>query len=415
MSHSYGSYSSGLISPVRVSVYLNGASAGAAGRRVVLDRGESLAENLQKIATKLNFEKRCTKPRLYTKSGIEVDDVDEVIEGEVLFFEPNGLMFQTPGTGSMGSTGGGGVPRGGSRRKSIETGSLSSYGSTSAESQGNRANQQQQYVGKGGSAQYSRTTTGTFSEVNQPKAATVPRNACLARGNSFEYDYLFKFILVGSVAVGKSCILLRFTDQRFRPSHETTIGVDFGTETIRVRGNQRIKLQIWDTAGQEYFKAITRAYFREAAAAIIVYDVSNRQSFDDLKQWLDNVRNASTNRSLTITLVGNKCDKTSAERVVSEKEGEQFARENGLLFLEASALSGENIQELFARTADAVLRKVDSGIIDLDDPSQGVRRGEFNIDQLAMNNNLHPSSTNYNLTVDGNNLGHENADDGCYC
>lgn len=364
-----------------MSVYLNGAGPNAAGRRVVLDRAESLAENVTRIAHKLKLDHQCPDPKVFTKQGIEVDSVEEIIEGEILFFEPRGRPFQA-------------VDR--SKVASVKSSTRTSFGSTSS-------------VG---------STRSRSRRRQAPKGSGTASPRELIRGNSFEYNYLFKFILVGSVAVGKSCLLLQFTDQRFRPSHESTIGVDFGTNTIRVR-NKRVKVQIWDTAGQEYFKAITRAYFREAAAALIVYDVNNRESFDDVKVWLENVRSSATNRSLVITLVGNKCDRSDVERRVSTEEGETFARENGLLFLETSALSGENVYDAFTRTADAVMRKIDSGLIDLADPAQGVRRGDFAPVAgagAASGDKQGPSTSGpYQLNVNnGNRLGAE-PDTGCYC
>eukprot|EP00516_Mucochytrium_quahogii_P002103 CAMPEP_0203749792 /NCGR_PEP_ID=MMETSP0098-20131031/4204_1 /ASSEMBLY_ACC=CAM_ASM_000208 /TAXON_ID=96639 /ORGANISM=" , Strain NY0313808BC1" /LENGTH=370 /DNA_ID=CAMNT_0050638893 /DNA_START=1720 /DNA_END=2832 /DNA_ORIENTATION=+ len=370
---------------------MNGSAPGAAGRRVVLDRDESLDENIQRIAHKLKIGK-CPKPRIFTRKGIEVQEIEEVIEGEVLLFEPRGEEFHKIESAASKEGFVGTESSFGSTVSSV-TGSCVSRESRHRRRRKDRARRHQQYEGESSLASVSTT---------------------LDRQNSFEYDYLFKFILVGSVAVGKSCLLLRFTDQQFRPTHETTIGVDFGTETIRIRHKDRIKIQIWDTAGQEYFKAITRAYFREAAAALIVYDVMNRGSFNDLKQWLDNVKGTSTNNSLTIMLIGNKAD--ASNRQVSTEEGEAFARENGLLFMETSALSGYNVREAFTRTADAVLRKINSGQIDLDDPSQGVRRGDFNAGQAAGKTNANaPSNGQYRLNVNrNNNMGNEGGE-GCYC
>lgn len=308
---------------MRVSVYINGSGPGAPGRRVLLDRSETLDEAVSRITSKLSLTNRCPEPILFTTQGIRVADVDEIIEGEVLLFEPRGMAFEPV-----------------------------------------------------------QKRDGSFGSVPSIKPS-------LHTGNTFEYEYLFKFILVGSVAVGKSCILLRFTDNRFRPTHETTIGVDFGTETIQVRGNHNIKIQIWDTAGQESYKAITRAYFREAAAALIVYDVTNPTSFTDITQWLENVKGSSTNRSITIALIANKSDKEQPERRISSSQGESFALDNGLLYFETSALSGSGIQDVFLKTAEAVLRKLDTGLIDPDEPTHGVRRGEM-IPKLPTALSIHP-------------------------
>jgi len=371
--------------PLRVSVFLNGdAAQGGAGRRVVLDRAESLAENLQRIAHKLRLDpRRCPQPCLYTRRGVRLSDVEEIIEGEVLYFEPRGAPFAIPER-SIGSTAGNSVPA----------------------PKGNSSFKSNRSVASGRSSVRSRKQATPRSATN----AISPRD--LVRSNSFEFDYLMKFILVGSTAVGKSCLLMRFTSDRFNPSHEATVGVDFGSEIISIR-DRRIKTQVWDTAGQEYFRSITKSYFREAAAAIIVFDFTNRGSFDDLHLWLENVRSSSTNRQLVITLVGNKSDKPLNEQRITVEEAEKFARENGLIFVQASALSGAGVSEAFTRTADAVLRKVDAGLIDTSDSANGVRRGEFQSATVASD----VSSTSrslYPINVGGNRIGAEE-DDSCYC
>ncbi|GBG33949.1 Ras-related protein Rab-2A [Hondaea fermentalgiana] len=413
--------------PIRVSVYLNGTGSGAAGRRVVLDRAESLAENAVRIAHKLKLDLQCPAPKVYTKQGIEVDNVEEIIEGEVLYFEPRGRPFmgttERSGRGASQSTG---ANASSNADNNVGASAATRSGRVSGVSPPTAGSNYRTANASNTARSSTRTSFGSTSSVGSTRSRRrrhTPRSAGTAspreliRGNSFEYNYLFKFILVGSVAVGKSCLLLQFTDQRFRPAHEATIGVDFGTETIRVR-NKRVKVQIWDTAGQEYFQSITRTYFREAAAALIVYDVNNRETFNDIKVWLDNVRSSATNRSLVITLVGNKCDKPEVERAVTTEEGETFARENGLLFLETSALSGENVHDVFARTADAVMRKIDAGLIDLSDPSQGVRRGDFApaVGGTGAGSKSGPSASGpYQLNVNGNRLGNEPDEGGCYC
>lgn len=118
--------------------------------------------------------------------------------------------------------------------------------------------------------------------------------------------YLFKYIVIGDSAVGKSCLLLQFTDQRFKLEHDVTIGVEFGARTVNVSG-ESVKLQIWDTAGQESFRSITRAYYRGSAAALLVFDVTNRSSFESIGHWLKEAR-LNTSPQVTIAMVGNKVD-----------------------------------------------------------------------------------------------------------
>merc|ERR1712232_1369932 len=118
---------------------------------------------------------------------------------------------------------------------------------------------------------------------------------------SLPYKYLFKYIIVGDTAVGKSCLLLQFTDKRFQPVHDLTIGVEFGSRTLTIDGSQ-VKLQIWDTAGQEKFRSITRSYYRGAAGALLVYDITRRETFESLGAWLEDCRKFS-NSNIVIMLI----------------------------------------------------------------------------------------------------------------
>jgi Ras-related protein Rab-2A len=125
------------------------------------------------------------------------------------------------------------------------------------------------------------------------------------------YSYIFKFITVGESGVGKSCLLLQFSDRRFRADHDVTIGVEFGAKTISVE-DKTLKIQVWDTvtcsqAGQENFLSVTRAYYRGSVAALLVYDVSSRLSFDSLSKWLDEIHN-NAGEAVTVLLVANKAD-----------------------------------------------------------------------------------------------------------
>ena len=120
------------------------------------------------------------------------------------------------------------------------------------------------------------------------------------------YDYLFRYIIVGDMAVGKSCILLQFTDNKFRHQHELTIGVEFGAKTVEI-ADKLVKIQIWDTAGQEAFQAITRTYYKGAVGALLVYDITRKETFLHAIKWLEEVKNNSS-KQIVIILVGNKKD-----------------------------------------------------------------------------------------------------------
>lgn len=186
------------------------------------------------------------------------------------------------------------------------------------------------------------------------------------------YAYLFKYIIIGDTGVGKSCLLLQFTDKRFQPVHDLTIGVEFGARLVNI-DNQQIKLQIWDTAGQESFRSITRSYYRDAAGALLVYDITRRESFNHLTRWLEEAR-ANGNPNMTIMLIGNKSD-LEHRRAVSTKEGEQFAAENGLVFMETSAKTAINVETAFIKTAERIHEKITQGVYDASREGNGVKLG----------------------------------------
>ncbi|XP_009396663.2 ras-related protein RABB1c-like [Musa acuminata AAA Group] len=187
------------------------------------------------------------------------------------------------------------------------------------------------------------------------------------------YDYLFKYIIIGDTCVGKSCILLQFTDKRFQAIHDLTIGVDYGAKMISIE-DKLIKLCIWDTAGQETFRSITRSYYRGAVAALLVYDITRRRTFDHLADWLEDARRHA-NADMTIMLIGNKSD-LARKRAVSTEEGEQFAKDHGLMFMEASARSGENVEEAFLSTAEIIYKRIRDGQYDVSNESCGIKIGE---------------------------------------
>ena len=171
--------------------------------------------------------------------------------------------------------------------------------------------------------------------------------------------------------VGKSCLLLQFTDKRFQHVHDLTIGVEFGSRMVSINDRQ-IKLQIWDTAGQESFRSITRSYYRGAAGALLVYDITRRETFEHLSSWLEDARQHA-NPNMTIMLIGNKSD-VAHKRQVSREEGEEFAREHGLVFLETSAKTSDNVEEAFINTASVICEKIDDGL-DVSNESHGIKVG----------------------------------------
>ncbi|KAI3795745.1 hypothetical protein L1987_38402 [Smallanthus sonchifolius] len=157
-------------------------------------------------------------------------------------------------------------------------------------------------------------------------------------------DYLFKIVLIGDSAVGKSNLLARFARDEFYPNSKSTIGVEFQTQKIEIKGKE-IKAQIWDTAGQERFRAVTSAYYRGAVGALLVYDISRRQTFQSIGRWLNELHTHSDMNVVSI-LVGNKSDLKDA-REVSTEEGKLLAESEGLFFMETSALDSSNVTAAF--------------------------------------------------------------------
>jgi len=167
-----------------------------------------------------------------------------------------------------------------------------------------------------------------------------------------EYDFLFKLVLIGDSGVGKSCLLLRFADDNFTSSYISTIGVDFRFRTVYVDG-KTVKLQIWDTAGQERFRTITSAYYRGADGIILVYDVTNKESFDHVEEWLAEVDRYANESTLKL-LVGNKADLVE-QKEISEETAQQFADSLGIPFIEASSKTATNVDAAFLTVTRALV------------------------------------------------------------
>jgi len=169
-----------------------------------------------------------------------------------------------------------------------------------------------------------------------------------------DYDFLFKLVLIGDSGVGKSCLLLRFADDNFTDSYISTIGVDFRFRTITI-DKKTVKLQIWDTAGQERFRTITSAYYRGADGIIMVYDVTNQESFDHVEEWLSEV-DRYANENTSKLLVGNKADLVD-EKVVQEETAQRFAEKLGISFLETSAKTATNVDAAFLTMAKELIKQ----------------------------------------------------------
>lgn len=163
-----------------------------------------------------------------------------------------------------------------------------------------------------------------------------------------DVEKLFRVIIVGDTGVGKSCLLLRFSEDRFNENHDVTIGVEFGTRTLKI-GNQVIKLQIWDTAGQESYRSITRSFYRRADGVLLVYDITAKHTFENCSHWMEEIRQNS-NSEAVIFLIGNQMDLVNSGQMeeVSQSDAEQFVKMHNLNgFAMTSAKSGMNVENAF--------------------------------------------------------------------
>ena len=198
------------------------------------------------------------------------------------------------------------------------------------------------------------------------------------------FNYLFKFIIIGDSSVGKSNLLLRYLNDKFEDEYQATIGVEFGAKNLEIN-NINYRIQLWDTAGQEQFLSITRAYYQNSVCAIVVYDISNEITFTNVKKWISDVR-AQSPKNIYIMLVGNKID-LSDQRKVSYEKGLEFAQSNNVNFIETSAKTGENVENLFYNCTNDIANKIKNNEYDLNDDSCGIKVGIIVKPKNENNNN----------------------------
>ena len=188
---------------------------------------------------------------------------------------------------------------------------------------------------------------------------------------SINFNYLFKYIIIGDAAVGKSNLLLRYAHGQFKDEYQLTIGVEFGAKNISI--NDKIyRIQIWDTAGQENFRSITRAYYKNSVCALVVYDITNRDSFNNISNWVEDCKNQSP-KTIFMVLVGNKSD-LNDKRVISVDEGRELAEKYNMIFFETSAKTGENVELIFFKSAEEIAKKIEAGYYDLENDC-GIKQG----------------------------------------
>ena len=181
-------------------------------------------------------------------------------------------------------------------------------------------------------------------------------------------DTVYKVLLLGDSTVGKTCFLLRYCDKTFQEAHLSTIGLDYRLKTMTLQNGKNIKLQIWDTAGQDRFRAITKNYYKGANWIILIYDITNLQSYENVKNWIAQIREQA-NPNVVIYLAGNKIDVVEELRMVKTEDGQKIADEFNLPFYETSAKSGINVNKIF----DDLVEKVDEIYSKLEVPKSEVK------------------------------------------
>ncbi|KAI1343995.1 GTP-binding protein rab2 [Xylariaceae sp. FL0016] len=217
------------------------------------------------------------------------------------------------------------------------------------------------------------------------------------------WDYIAKLVCIGDSGCGKSSLTIRLCEGRFSPQHDVTIGVEFGSRIVPVGppasklppgspppppeeedpSQKHMKLSLWDTAGQETYKSVTRSYFRGASGALLVFDITRKATFQHVTDWLNDLR-AIAEPDIVVILVGNKLDRAqedpdasgegSNKREVTTAEAEEWARRNGVLqYVETSAKSGENVERAFQQVAERIFENINAGKYDLNDRRSGVK------------------------------------------
>ena len=170
-------------------------------------------------------------------------------------------------------------------------------------------------------------------------------------------DYTFKYIVVGNAFVGKSNIIYRFVQGKFNENYKATINLDFSYKNLKI-GDKIYRVQLWDTVGQEEFQSISRGYYKSGVCALVVYDITNRESFNNVSTWVEECKNNGPS-TISLVLVGNKID-LEDKRQITYEEGEDYANQNNRQFFETSALNGSNIDKMFNDTVESIIRKIEN-------------------------------------------------------
>jgi small GTP-binding protein len=188
-----------------------------------------------------------------------------------------------------------------------------------------------------------------------------------------KFDYSLKVVVVGDSGVGKTCFLIRFVRDMFDEESQPTLGVEFLTKVVQTE-RHRIQLQLWDTAGQELFRSVTRGYYRGSAGALIVFDLTSRDSFDSVARWVQDIRDVARSDVVTM-LIGNKSDLIE-KRSISAEEAAEFAKKNSMQYFETSARTGENITPAVDACVAVIEKNVDDGAYEFE-PSKAANKMDF--------------------------------------
>uniref|UniRef100_A0A914HYT1 Ras-related protein Rab-39B n=1 Tax=Globodera rostochiensis TaxID=31243 RepID=A0A914HYT1_GLORO len=210
------------------------------------------------------------------------------------------------------------------------------------------------------------------------------------------YHYQYRIILIGDSTVGKSSLLRYFTEGKNAEISDPTVGVDFYARMVEIKPNYRIKLQLWDTAGQEKFRSITRSYYRNSVGVIVVYDITNRRTFEHVVDWLAEAEanlGGPDPAQLVFLLVGHKAD-LEEQREVLYEEGEYFAKHRRIKFIETSALTGENVNEAFLIVSREINARFETGALRICDGWDGIKSGLLRTQSISLLDTQETSSEN---------------------
>ncbi|XP_016357974.1 ras-related protein Rab-39B-like [Sinocyclocheilus anshuiensis] len=209
------------------------------------------------------------------------------------------------------------------------------------------------------------------------------------------WQYQFRIIMLGDSTVGKSSLLKRYTEDLFLECINQTVGVDFYVHFLEVEPGVRVKLQFWDTAGQERFRSVTRSYYRNSVGGLLVFDLGNRKSFENVQQWYAEVCERVQPYTVLFVLVGHKSDQVKAgERAVDRTEAEKLASQLGAPYIEASAKTGHNVKEAFELLTQQVYQGLKSGEIQLRDGWDGVKSSALTAQTLERKQNKEAAEKN---------------------